>query len=148
MDNLRKCVDEMKRISDLLIPYTYPKVDFEEEYDILPLKCRTEIIDGYDLSLNYSRADFKKYQTDSLQIQSVYTPFLPFYVVCKVAQAFLGTQHLFYIDFMKNERKIYCWTVRFKNGRAISSTSKATPSSFEGLKYNVLKPGSVNLFEA
>lgn len=146
--SLSQHVEEMGRIGDMLIPYTYPNVEFDEEYVVLPLKCKTITVDGYDLAINYSKSDYKKYMTVSLQIQSVYTPFLPFSLVCKIARAFLGSEHLSYIDFIKNNKKIYCWTVRLKNGTPVAISNKSKPTIYEGFAYSVLKHGSVNLYES
>ena len=144
---LTEHIKEMRNASELLIPYTYPAVDFDTEYTVLPLKCRTVVVDGYELALNYSIANYKKYFIESVQIQSVYTPFLPFLLVCNIAKSFLGNKHLSYVDFVRNHKKIYCWTVRKRKGSAISPSKKSQPASYEGFEYNILNPGSVNLYE-
>lgn len=145
--SLSQNVKEMRKLSLTLIPNTYPNVDFEEEAKILPLKCRTIIVDGYEISANFSTADYKKYSMESLQIQSVYTAFLPFNLVCKVARAFLGSEHLSYVDFMKQHKKIYCWTVKRKKDKAIPANKNSIFRTYEGFEYSIIKPGSVNLYE-
>lgn len=142
---LSQHVEEMKRLSDQLVPYSFPNVDFEEECIIIPLKCRTVTVDGYDMSVSYSKSDYQKYMVESVQIQSNYTPFLPFNVVCKVARAYLGSEHLSYVDFMKNQKKIYCWTVRKKRDKAVPPSKKSRPGSYEGFDYRILHPGPSDL---
>lgn len=144
---LTKTVKEMRAMAELLIPHTYPNVDFKEEYEVLPLKCRTITVDGYDVVVNFSKSDYRKYFVESLQIQSSYSYFLPFTLVCKVARAFLGSENLCFADFIKNNKKIYCWTLRTRNGKAISPSKKSEPTSYEGFEYNISNPGSVNLYE-
>lgn len=138
-------IEEMRRLSEILLPYTYPVVaTFEEEQEILPLKQRAIKVDGYDLIVCFSQADYGKYILESLQIQSIYTPFLPFSLVCKVGRMFMGSKHLSYVEFFKDIRKIYCWTVKRENGVAVPPT-KSQPGNYEGFKYRILNPGSAEL---
>lgn len=139
-------VEEMRRLADHLVHLSHPNVEFVEEHEIIPLKCRTIKVDGYEMSVNFSKSDHKKHIIESLQIQSVYTPFLPFHVVCTVGRAYLGSQHLSFVDFMKNNKKIYCWTVRKRRGKALPISSKSLPGYYEGFEYSVLQPGMVNLY--
>ncbi len=145
--SLSKNVTEMRSVGELLISLTHPNVDLIEEYDIIPLKCRNVIIDGYSVIVNYSKSDYKKYFVESLQIQSAYSYFLPFNLVCKIAKSFLGVKCLAYADFIKNNKKIYCWTVRVKNGQPIQPNKKSRKTSYEGFEYGVSAKGTVNLFE-
>ncbi len=146
-------IQEMKALSEQLIPNTYPQVTFEEESKILPLKCRTIVVDGYEIAVNFSISSHKKYNIESIQIQSAYAPFLPFNMVCKIAKAFLGSEELSYIDFVKQNKKIYCWTVRKwttkrKKNQIIPIKIEEKTSSFEGFEFAILNPGSVNLYES
>lgn len=141
---LERQADEMKRVVRHLTPYSFPKGNIEDETDLLPLKNRAIVVDGYDVSLTLSESDFDSYMVESLQIQGVYTPFLPFYVVCKVARAFLGEAGLSHADFVKNNRKIYCWTARRKGGKTLKP--KAPQLKYEGFTYSMLKPGQLNLY--
>lgn len=145
---LSQTVEEMRGMADLLIPHTYPNVDFSEEYEVLPLKCRNITVDGYDIVINFSKSDYKKYVIESLQIQSIYAPFLPFTMVCKIGRAFLGSSYLSYIDFIKNNRKIYCWTLRVRGGKPIPPTKRSKEACYDGFNYNVLNQGSINLYES
>lgn len=140
-------VKEMRKMAETLLPHTYPNVPFKEEYEVLPLKCRNLLVDGYDIVVNFSISDYNKYFVESLQIQSAYSFFLPFTLVCKVARNFLGSDNLAFAEFTKNNKKIYCWTVRIKNGKAINPSKKSKPVVFEGFDYNASDPGSVNLYE-
>lgn len=139
---------QMKTIADMLVPYSNPAVDFGEEYLVLPLKCRTVCVEGYEVALNLSKSDFEKYHVYSLQIQAAYTPFLPFSLVCKIGRRFLGSDHLAYIDFIKNNKKIYCWTVKMRDGRPVPASKKTTPHSYEGFEYALMQEGSINLYES
>ena len=130
-----------------LVPLTYPKVHFSEEQEILILKQRQLTIDGYDVIVCYSEADYEKYLLRSLQIQSAqHGPFLPFTIVCKLGKIFLGSDNLSYIEFFRNNRKVYCWTVKCRGENILPPGSKTRPGSYEGFKFRILHPGSVDLF--
>jgi hypothetical protein len=144
--NLDKKVEEMKGIAEWLIPYTFPKVVFSEEQEVLPLKQRNVTLDGYEMVLCYSKADYDSYFLESLQVQSYYSPFLPFTLVCKLGRAFLGKENLSYIEFFRNSRKVYCWTIRSRDGRSLPPGNKTKPGSYEGFAYNILQPGTIDLF--
>lgn len=144
---LEEHAKELRRVCQHLVPYSFPKHDIREEEDLIPLKCRQIIVDGYDVSVNMSFSDFEKYQIENVQIQGVYTPFLPLYVVCKVAKAFLGERNLSCTDFVKNNRKIYNWMVRRRGNKTLKPSSKYMSGEFEGFSYTILKPGHLNLYE-
>jgi hypothetical protein len=138
-------VKDIKNIAELLIPYTFPKVDFKTEQQVLALKQTNLTIDGFDLITYYSKSDYQDHYLESLQLQSLYAPFLPFTVVCKAAQLFLGFTGLSYIEFFRNSRKIYCWTLRTADGKRLPPDKKSKPSTFEGFSFNVLLPGTIDL---
>jgi hypothetical protein len=144
--NLDKKVEEMKGMAEWLIPYTFPKVVFSEEQEVLPLKQRNVTLDGCEMVLCYSKADYDYYFLESLQVQSYYSPFLPFTLVCKLGRAFLGKENLSYIEFFRNSRKVYCWTITSRDGRSLPPGNKTKPGSYEGFAYNILQPGTIDLF--
>ena len=146
MGKLTKTVKQMKSIARMLIPHTYPKVEFEHEQEVSLLKQKTITIDGYEVVLCYSEALYPDHVLRSLQIQSAYSPFLPFVLICKIAQEFLGTNNLSYIEFFRNNRKVYCWTVKFRDGELLPPGSKTKPGNYEGFEFRILSPGSVDLF--
>jgi hypothetical protein len=146
--SLQDHVKEMRALALLLISHTFPIAEFDEEFEILPLKCRTILVDGYELQVTFSIAEYPKYMVESIQIQSLYTPFIPFNVVCKVARFFLGKKNLAYTDFLRNNKKVYCWTVRKKDGVPITPNDVAQNSVYEGFEYSILNPGSLDLYES
>ena len=146
MDKLRKHVSEMKSMAELLVPYTFPMVDYEDEQEVLILKQRQITVDGYEIVVALSRANHKKFHLVSLQIQSATSPFLPFNLVCNLARVFLGPRHLAYVEFLKDGRKFYCWTLRITpEGRFLLPSKETEPSSYEGFEYNVLNPSDVDV---
>jgi hypothetical protein len=138
---LEQHIIEMRQAAESLVQYSFPNVAPEHDQDVNPLKTRQLIIDGYDVLVTFCVADFKKYRLENIQIHGVYTPFLPFVLVCKIARQFLGSQHLSYEDFVKDNRKVYCWTIRKKQGRIIPMNRRTESDSYEGLTYSILKPG-------
>lgn len=143
---LQQDVNEMKGMADLLIPYTFPRVDFKVEQEVLLLKQRSITVDGYDIIACYSKADYGHYFLESLQLQAIYTSFLPFTLICKLGRVFLGSSNLSYVEFFKNSRKVYCWTIKSRDGRSLLPDNQTKPGSYEGFEFNILQPGSVDLF--
>jgi len=145
-DDITHSVDSMKAMADHLIPYTFPKVSFEEEQKILCFKQRIIMVDGYELIVCYSKADYEQYCLETLQIQSPQVPFIPFNIVCKVGQFFMGKKNLAYIDFFRHNRKVYCWAVKSLEEKRLSPGKKTSPTSYEGFDFHLLHPGTVDLF--
>lgn len=113
-------VDEMVEIADQLIPMTHPLAKPHEEMSVDNLKQRSIIFDGYEVSIHYSRADYDVCRVESLEIIGVHVPFLPMYVVCKLASIFLGGHELKYSESFKKNHKIYLWTIAVdERGRPI-----------------------------
>lgn len=129
----------------MLIPHTFPKVPFEHEQDVLMLKQRRITVDGYEITLCFSRADYDDYYLDSLQIQNTSSPFLPFQLVCKLGRAFLGEENLSYVDFVKDSKKVYCWTLRVRDEKPLPPSKRSSEASYEGFEYSILAPGAVDL---
>lgn len=128
-------------MAEILVPHTFPLVDYEEEQDVLILKQRQITVDGYEVIVMLSRADYKKYHMVSFQVQSATSPFLPFNLVCKLAKSFLGPKYLSYVEFLRAGKKVYCWTLRITpEGRFLLPSKETEPSVYEGFEYNVLNP--------
>lgn len=144
---VKEHIASMQRMADLLMRYTVPKITQQEEIETLPMKHRFFAVDGYELGLTYSKGDFDAYISYKLQIQSVNTPFLPFALVCKVGKLFLGDKNLYFADFLKNNKKVYCWLKYMHKDNPLILTQNITPAEYEGFKYNILNPGSLNLYE-
>jgi hypothetical protein len=144
--SLRQEVEEIKRVGEMLVHLTFPRVDFKAEQDVLLLKQRTLLVDAYEVIICYSKADYDDHIMESIQIQPSFTPFLPFAVVCKLGRAFLGTKNLSYIEFFKHNRKVYCWTVKLRDERVLPPDKTSKVETYEGFEFNILQPGSVDLF--
>lgn len=139
-------VKHMKSMAEILIPFTFPLVDFKTEQEILLLKQKNITVDGYELLVCYSKADYSNYFLESIQIQSYFSPFLPFFMVCKIGRAFLGSENLSYIEFFRNNKKVYCWTLKSKDGNLLEPENGAKQAIYEGFEYSIMQPGAVDLF--
>lgn len=146
MKTLSKTIQEMRSMAKQLVPYTFPQAEFSDEQDVLCLKQRTTTIDGYEVILCYSDAQYKEYLLSSLQIQPVHGPFLPFTVICKIGKAFFGLKNLSYIEFFRSNKKVYCWTIKSREGKRLFPGKNTKPGSYEGFDFRILHPGSVDLF--
>jgi hypothetical protein len=143
---IKKSVDSMKAMAKQLIPYTFPKVSFEEEQQILCLKQSVIRVDGYESIVCYSQADYEQHMLETLQIQSHSVPFIPFNIVCKIGLLFMGPKHLSYIDFFRHNKKVYCWAVKSSEGKRLHPGKKSRLINYEGFDFHLLHPGSVDLF--
>ena len=113
-------IDEMRAAASRLVDHTYPKVPKRIEADIDCLKQRQVLVDGYDVAVHFSCADYNTCHIESVEIVGVYVPFLPMYLVCKIASLFLGSHELKYAESFKRGRKVYMWTVALdSHGRPI-----------------------------
>jgi len=144
---LDQLIPEIKALSERLIPYTFPLVSIEFEQDILILKQRDIVLDGYAISVIHSKAQYPgDFGIESLQISSIYTPFLPFHIVCKLGRAFLGNEYLGYAEFFKKNEKVYCWTLRYQEGTKIPPTDSSEDAVYEDFEYKILPIGCGNLY--
>lgn len=101
-------VVSMRRMAELLLPFQKTK---DDEVDLAVLKTRESNVSGYDLSFYLSKEADKDFDLWTLQMYSKYQPFIPFHVVCKCAQKFLGEKELGLTEFIILGRKLYVWTV-------------------------------------
>lgn len=146
---LNQHIEEMKRMGDHLIPYTFPQASLETEKDIKVLKQRNIVVDGYDVVVCYSKSEYDDNFLETLQIQAEHYPFLPFNVVCKLGVKFLGDDCLSLIEVVKSGRKLYCWTIAIDkaDGLCIIPDEEASvPCTFEGLDFSSVNPDSVNFY--
>lgn len=144
--DLDKAVMEMKNMADMMVQYTFPVATVQSENDTALLRQRTMVVDGYELVVCLSKADYGDHFMYSLRIQSTMVPFVPFVVVCKLGRAFLGDRNLSYVEFFVSNRKLYCWMLKTKNGVPMPPDEDDIPSSYEGFAFSILRPGAVELF--
>lgn len=148
--SLGELVKQIRAFGEFLMPYNYPQRSPQDEEDIVCLKIREVTIDGYSLVLFYSKSDYDKHYLEVVQVTGKYIPFLPFSLVCKVGRKFLGDKELSYVDFLKEDKKIYCWTVfRDKKNNAIPVPyvkEDVADHFYEGLNYKSLKAHNVLKF--
>lgn len=138
MKNIKETVKEMKALSDLLAISSFPKVSLKKEKDVLILKQRSIILDGYYIALCLSKSDYGEFFLESLQIQSEYSSFLPFNVICKLGKIFFGEKHLSYTEFFKENKKIYFWSIKTKDDLILNIEEKSKIINYEGFKFYIM----------
>lgn len=145
--SLADTVSQMRRMGEILMPYTYPMTPKAEAEDIGCLKLRDVMIDGYQVYVNYTKGDYGDYYLESVEILGKNAPFLPFVLVCKIAKAFLGEEHLAYVDFWHENRRHYCWTLaKDEDDVPMAGPFKVDMGhgEYEGLEYSVLPNGGID----
>ena len=158
MSALNKHVQEMLSLSKHLLKYSFPLTPPEDEDIISILKQREIEVDGYELVVYLNRCRYSDVELETLQVYGKYFTFLPFALVCKVANAFLGDKELSLIEVMHHRqgnvmdeysRKIYVWSVYYNaDGEKITSpfVNQLTPCSYDGLHYSHVNREQITFF--
>ncbi len=138
-------ITEMKSFGTFLMPFSQPKVSKEDDEEVSCLKLRETTIDGYSVAVHYSKNDYPTHYMEVVQITGKYSPFLPFSLVCKIGKKFLGDKFLSYVDYLRDDRKTYCWTFATdKSNNPIPAPYKKESISddrvYEGLSYKCINP--------
>lgn len=147
--NLDDFVERMRNVGEQLVPYTVPMADARLEDELNFVKTKEVVIDGYELTINYGKSDQQSCYTESLQIIGKNSAFLPFNLVAKLARKFLGSHKLSLIEILKDNRKIYCWTVcTDRRGRPIDPPIEHQLHSckHEGWEYAYMDPKQVKIY--
>ena len=147
--NIDDIISQMRMLAVRLQPHTFPRANPEDEDDISILKRTETCVDGYNIILNFSISDYENHNLETLQVLGSYSAFLPFHLTAKLAKKFLGGHHLYLVELMKENRKIYCWTVcTDKQGKPVYSPHRheAEECDFEGFEYSYLSPSNVNFY--
>jgi len=147
-ETLDMIVARMRNVGEQLTPYNYPQADPKLEDDLNIIKTKEVVVDGYEVMMHFSRADYRTHISETVQILGKNTAFLPFCVVVKVARKFLGNHHLGLVEFLKDNRKIYCWTITLDHrGRPISSPAEQTVTQkYEGFEYSYMSSSQVRFY--
>jgi hypothetical protein len=144
--NFDEQIINLKRLGERLMAYNYPLGSRSDEDVLSPLKMGTFCIDGYDVEIHYSKADYKSYYLESIQIMGKNNPFLPFVLVCKIARRVLGDEALSFIEFFSDSTKVYCWTRSVDKVGNLLYPPQDDECSYEGFNYACIKPSEVNFY--
>lgn len=148
-ERLATLVEKMRSFGEFLVPYNFPRVPQEEEEAINCLKTRDVHVDGYNLILHYSKAEYEHNYVETLQILGKYSPFLPFGLVCRIGKRFFGEEYLSLVEIFKDNRKIYCWTlITDREGTAVPNPHQGELDRriYEGFSYRLMNPSNVNFY--
>lgn len=150
MKKLVEHIKEMRSFGEFLIPYNYPLVSVEDEEAINCIKQREVFVDGYDLILFFSKADWHNYYLETMQVLGKFSPFLPFSLVCRIGKQFLGNKYLSLVEIFRDNKKIYCWTVAVdkKTNLPIICPYKVELEKciYDGLEYRFFDSNKVNFY--
>jgi hypothetical protein len=145
-NNFYEEIINLKRLGEKLMIYNYPLGSRSDEDDLSPLKTGAFCVDGYDVVIHYSKADYQKYYLESIQIMGKDDPFLPFFLVCKIARKVLGDEALSFIEFLSDSNKVYCWTRSIDKIGNLMYPPQDDECSYEGFNYACIKPNEVNFY--
>jgi hypothetical protein len=149
MSQFEARLENLRSLSQDLVPYNFPLGPVELEYYLSPLKRSEAEVDGYSVVFHFNRASYNDHFLESFQVYNKYAPFLPFCLVAKLARKALGSHELALVEFYQEDRKIYCWSVCLDGrGRPIPSPmqERTDPRVFEGFRYAYMTPEQLNLY--
>lgn len=135
-EKLEDHIAAMRKMAIMLVPYSYPHV--RDDSDVSFFKQRYIFVDGYSITISYSRSDYEGLYLDVINFTGNHMPYLPMPVLCKLGERFLGNKELTFNEFMKNGKKFYSWMVLFKaDGTPISNSfvQNGIEDSFNGLEF-------------
>lgn len=147
--NFDQAMASLRGMGEELVPYNFPLGPQSLEQDIAIFKKVELDVDGYSVLLYYNRAKYPTYYLENLQINSVRGTFLPFSLVVKIAQKFLGSGMLSLVEFFQDDRKVYCWSVCLnEEGKPIPSPIEqdSEPCEFEGFEYRYMHIEQLNFY--
>lgn len=99
----------VKKISERLIPNTFPNCEVGSDVDLAILKSTEVLVNGYYCGVFYSISDFKTYKIKVLQIWPIHHYFLPVDVLVKIIKEFTKTTVFYFFQVWSNEKMFYCW---------------------------------------
>lgn len=140
-ENIDDLVYRSRAVSDQLLRYGTSSND-EFSQITRSLRDLSFIIDGYPVLAHFTKSRAGDNIIEYLQIQPTLSEFLPFNVVFKIAQKFMGSRNLSYTEVYKGGKKVYFWI--------LSVTEDGKPVELEGLEdyeemeYNGIKYNHVN----
>lgn len=145
MTDITKIVAEMRSMGDYLARIRNPEMLLDDEEQISVLKSREIVVDGYDVLVHYGKVLSNGRLIECLQCQGRIDPFLPFFLVFKIARKFLGDKHLCFIDTYIDNKKVYCWTLKTDwDGNPLAVRDGVIEVvDFEGMSFSYLDPQSV-----
>lgn len=149
MSQFEARLENLRNLSQDLVPYNFPLGPVELEYYLSPLKRSEAEVDGYSIVFHFNRASYNDHFLESFQVYNKHAPFLPFCLVAKLARKALGSHELALVEFYQEDRKIYCWSVCLdERGRPIASPmqERTDPRVFEGFRYAYMTPEQLNLY--
>ena len=148
-------IENLRRVGDHLVPLNWPRNDPGLENDISVLKKSNVLIDGYDVTVKFNKAEYFEqegvhdYILETFQMTGEFIPFLPFGLVVKIGRRVLGGHHLSLVEFFQDNRKVYCWSVcTDKRGRPIPPpfNEDLQRCSYEGFEYAYIESSELSFY--
>jgi len=147
MKSFDETIEELRALGEHLISYNFPKASATEEQDVEALKSIETTVDGYNICIRYSKAEYEKYMLETFQVYGLNQPFLPFHFLVKLARKALGGHELSLIEVFKEGRKIYIWTICLdKAGKPRPHNIPGERCNHEGFRYTYISPDKVTLY--
>lgn len=135
--DLKTAVKMGSVLSQSLRQYTFPNAPSYMEDEYLPYRVWLFPVDGYDVCVHVTDFDVDGNLARNLQIYSPELVTLPFYLVFKIAAAYLGIKNMVFFYFVRNGKQVFCWTsLHDKEGNTIEySKLDVKVEYYNGIEY-------------
>ena len=147
MKKLDDAIDTLRTMGEHLIPYNYPKNHPALEDYIGFFKTILTEVDGYTVRVHFNKMDYGTHFVETCQMSGENIPFLPFPVVAKIGQKFLGSSHLSLIEQAIRGKMYWCWAICTDGtGRPMPwmHPMKTHSREYNGFEFQFVKPGEVD----
>ena len=145
--DLDSTLEILRTTGELLIPYN--SIPAYEDY-INPLKKLPVTVDGYSMLVYFHKVAYENNFIEILQVTPTRSIYLPFNVVIKIACRGLGGHNLSFVQFYRENTKIYCWSVLVDNkGRPLRNPFEKQKSEhcvYNGIEFDKLDPKQLNIY--
>jgi hypothetical protein len=147
MKTLDETVDTLRTMGEQLIPYNYPRNHPGLEDFVGLFKTTLVEVDGYTIRVHFNKMDYETHFVETCQMSGENIPFIPFNVVIKVGQKFLGGHYLSLIEQVIEGKTYWCWAVCVdQRGCPLPwmHPMKMRQCEYDGFEFQYVKSGEVN----
>jgi hypothetical protein len=136
-----------KKISERLIPNTFPNCKIGFDSDLSILKYNELLLEGYSCGIFYSVSDFKNYKIKILQVWPVFHYFIPVNILYKIIKEFFGDGFFYFFQVWNNEKMFYCWISVFdeKGEQVINFYNTKSEIYFEDILCYLMESKEINI---
>lgn len=141
VSSLFEAAKNANMMSEILEEYSFPNYGASLESALAGFKIWNFSLDGYRVSVYFSKSTLSDMRVVSLQIWSTDLSFLPFSVAIKVVKEFMKSSGACLFQIRNAEKLVYCWTkMTSEDGETLVPVDDLAEEKFYGnYQYFVLE---------